>query len=117
MASREVLIQFVEMGLTADEIYARLPKGSYASPQVVRVRVANLRAQGLLPPSCRRGVDPQRFSMSSMGEQLWLKLVRQSVERHQTPWEFAKMLLEIVLSEPTLLKNLIDEIDDREAAE
>jgi hypothetical protein len=117
VAKRNLLIPLVQMGLHTDEIFARLPEGTFKNPQCLAVMISHLRREGLAAPAAHRGLAAWRFSMSSMGEDLWRKLVAQSVARHQSPWDFARQALELLLNEPVLLRNLLDEIDEREAAE
>ncbi|MEJ0096186.1 MAG: hypothetical protein WDN46_23060 [Methylocella sp.] len=114
---RKLLVVMVEKGLRADEIFARLPAGTFASIDAVRVHISNLRRDGTLPPPAHARHHESQFTMKSMGESLWMKLIEQSRRRCQSPWDFACNILDIVLSEPALLRNLLDEVEDHEAAE
>ncbi len=114
---RKLLVVMVERGLRADEIYARLPTGTFKSTEAVRVHISNLRRDGTLPPPAHARHHESQFTMKSMGESLWMKLIEQSRRRCQSPWDFARTILDVVLSEPTLLRNLLDEVEDHEAAE
>ncbi len=113
-----LIAPYVAQALTTDEIYARLPPGSFRNRHLLASVISNLRKAGRLPPNPRLGGGvPWRFSLSTMGEGLWRGLVAESAARHMTPFDLARTILTVIFAEPTLLKNLLDEFEDREAAE
>ena len=102
-------------GYTVDDIFSMAPAGFFKSITHIHVILSQQRAKGNIDAA-----EPRRretFSPFYFGRKLWGILAVEARGRHMTVFELCMTILNILAEEPVIMRNLLDESEEKEASE